>query len=151
LAREGSGESQHNLLEWNEFPRRRLPGSGPINKPISPINNIAFVGNPQFRSDPSFQRFSLARSASFEVALFRYREAMAASSRGRKPTGTRQKRNLSREAAAEISARPIAVAASRLATIFVSLSAGLRPQLVRLQVCFVRKVKVLFKETRSGL
>jgi hypothetical protein len=32
-----------------------------------------------------------------------------------------------------------------------SFTAGLRPQLVRLQVCFVRKVKVLFKETRSGL
>jgi hypothetical protein len=47
----------------------------------------------------------------------------------RKPTGTWQKRNLSREAAAEIPARPIAIAASRLATIFVSLSAGFRPQL----------------------
>jgi hypothetical protein len=79
------------------------------------------------------------------ISYFRNREAMAACSRGRKPTGTRQESDLSREAAAEISARPIAVAASRLAIIFVSLSAGLRPQLVRLQVCFVRKVKVLFR------
>jgi hypothetical protein len=58
---------------------------------------------------------------------------------------------LSREAAAAHSARPIAAAASRLLVFFISFSAGLRPQLVRLQVCFVRKVKVLFKETRSGL
>jgi N-formylglutamate amidohydrolase len=92
-----------------------------------------------------------AQSASFEDAPFGNREAMAARSRGRNPRETRQEQDLSREAAAAMGRAEFAAAASRLATFFVSFSAGLRPQLVRLQVCFVRKVKVLFKETRSGL
>jgi hypothetical protein len=93
----------------------------------------------------------ITRNVSFEIATFRNREAMAARSRGRQPTEFRQIRNMSREAVTGLSARRVAAAASRLTTFFVSFSAGLRPQLVRLQVCFVRKVKVLFKETRSGL
>jgi hypothetical protein len=63
------------------------------------------------------------------------------------------KRNkvVSREAATGIGRAESAVAASRLKIIIGLNSVGLRPRLVRLQVCFVRKVKVLFKETRSGL
>jgi hypothetical protein len=41
----------------------------------------------------------------------------------------RHKRNLSREAATALSARPIGVAASRLTVSILSLSSGLRPQL----------------------
>jgi hypothetical protein len=56
--------------------------------------------------------------ALFEVAPFWNREAMAARSRGRKPTDFRQIMTLSREAATAFSARSIPAAASRL-TIFL--------------------------------
>ena len=45
----------------------------------------------------------ITRSAGFEVAHFRNREAMAARSRGRQPTGNETKHTLSREAATAMS------------------------------------------------
>jgi hypothetical protein len=63
----------------------------------------------------------------FEFVHFGNREAIAASSRGRKPTETRHKSGLSREAAAAHSARPIAAAASRLLVFFYFIFCGLTP------------------------
>jgi hypothetical protein len=90
--------------------------------------------------------------AIIELSRFRNREAMAAHSRGRKPTGTKRKTSFSREAATGHSAQSIAAAASRLTTFLVSISAGLRPQLRAAATSWLKPATsiLLFRANKTG-